>query len=438
MKSLKKQLIFWLIGLLTLAAVMAGSISFYFAWKEASSLLDQQLSEIASSVDEGSRLPAMQSRFKQKNADQKKRDFIIQVWIGNESGRSSRPDFKLPRAKTSGFSDQMLNGVKWRAYTIIYPERTVQISQEEDVRFDIAIHSAVRVLLPFLLVIPVSWLLIGIVVSRLMYPLERITDAVIHRDVASQALLPVEHVPQEVAPLILAMNDLIARLSAAIALQRQFLSDAAHELRTPLAALQLQIENLSHPHAREDMDSRIDEMRRGSQRASHLVGQLLKISRYEVQSQPAIACKVDINGVVKACLADFIPLAEHRGIDLGMTHDDVALVMGVAEDLRILLGNLIDNAIRYTPVGGQVDVSVRVVATDVVVEVLDTGVGIPDALLPRIFDRFFRVAGQETEGSGIGLSIVQAIAQRHEAKVVLVNRQDRQGLSARVIFNLAV
>ncbi|BBP01743.1 ATP-binding protein [Sulfuriferula nivalis] len=438
MKSLKKQLIFWLVGLLTLAAVMAGSISFYFAWKEASSLLDQQLSEIASSVDEGSQLPAMQSRFERKNAEEKKQGFIIQVWIGNESGRSSRPDFKLPRAATPGFSDIWFRGLKWRAYTMIYPDRTVQIAQQEDVRYDIALHSAMRVLFPFALVIPISWLLIGVVVSRLLQPLERVTNEVKNRDVTSQALLPVEDVPQEVAPLVLAMNDLIVRLSAAIELQRQFLSDAAHELRTPLAALQLQIENLSQSHSRDDLDNRIEEMRRGSQRASHLVGQLLKISRYEAQGKSAMSGRIHLNTVVKACLADFIPLADHRHIDLGMTQDDDAMIMGVAEDMRVLLGNLIDNAIRYTPEGGKVDVSLRVANQEVVVEVLDTGSGIPESLLPRIFDRFFRVAGQETEGSGIGLSIVQAIAQRQSARVVLANRQDGHGLSARVIFSLAV
>ena len=121
--------------------------------------------------------------------------------------------------------------------------------------------------------------------------------------------------------------------------------------------------------------------------------------------------------LVKACIADFIPLAGHRGIDLGMIHDDAAIVTGNPEDLRILIGNLLDNAIRYTPEGGKVDVSMSVSGHHRdVVEILDTGPGISASLLPRVFDRFFRAAGQETEGSGIGLAIVQAIAQRESVR----------------------
>lgn len=437
MKSLKKQLIFWLVGLLTVVGVLAGGISFYFALEEANGLLDHQLRQIARSVDEGSQLPAMQARFRQENEEEKESDFVIQVWVGKESGRSSRPGFDLPRMAVSGFSDLSSHNSKWRVYTMIHPHRTVQVSQGEDVRLEIATHSAMRVLFPVVVLIPLSWLLVGVVVSRLLRPLESVTEAAIHRDVASHTPLPTENVPEEVAPLIRAMNDLIARLGDALELQRQFLSDAAHELRTPLAALQLQIENLSRNHSREDLEIRIDEMRRGSQRASHLVGQLLKIARYEAQNKPIVRSEVHLDTFVKSCIADFIPLADHRDIDLGMIHDDAAVIAGNPEDLRILIGNLIDNAIRYTPEGGKVDVSVNVSGHNAMVEILDTGPGIPAALLPRVFDRFFRAAGQETEGSGIGLAIVKAIAQRESAKVILANRQDGHGLRASIVFNLA-
>ncbi len=434
MKSLKKQLIFWLVGLLTAVGVLAGGVSFYFALEEANGLLDHQLRQIARSVDEGSQLPAMQARFSKENEEEKERDFVIQVWVEKEPGRSSRPGFDLPRRAVSGFSDLWLHNSKWRVYTMIHPHRTVQVSQGDDVRLEIASHSAMRALFPVAMLIPLSWLLVGMVVSRLLRPLEAITEAVIHRDAASRTPLPTKNVPEEVAPLIQAMNDLIARLGEALELQRQFLSDAAHELRTPLAALQLQIENLARNHSREDLDIRIEEMRRGSQRASHLVGQLLKIARYEAQNKPIVRSEIDLNAFVKICIADFIPLADHRSIDLGMTHDEAAIIMGTPEDLRILIGNLIDNALRYTPEGGKVDVSVSILDHDAVVEVLDTGPGIPESLLPRVFDRFFRVAGQETEGSGIGLAIVKAVAQRESAKVVLANRQDRRGLNARIVF----
>ncbi|MHB1591326.1 MAG: ATP-binding protein [Sulfuricella sp.] len=438
MKSLKKQLIFWFVGLLTAVGMLAGGVSFYFALEEANGLLDHQLRQIALSVNEGSQLPAMQTTFRKENEEEKETDFVIQVWVEKEPGRSSRPGFDLPpRMAVSGFSDLSSHNSKWRVYTMIHPHRTVQVSQGEDVRLEIATHSAMRVLFPIVVLIPLSWLLVGIVVSRLLKPLESVTEAAIHRDAASHVPLPTENIPEEVAPLIQAMNDLIARLGEALELQRQFLSDAAHELRTPLAALQLQIENLSRNHSREDIDIRINEMRHGLLRASHLVSQLLKIARYEAQNKPIVRNEIDLDTLVKACIADFIPLADHCGIDLGMIHDDAAIITGNPEDLRILIGNLIDNALRYTPEGGKVDVSVSVSGNNVVVEILDTGPGIPAALLPRVFDRFFRAAGQQTEGSGIGLSIVKTIAQRESARVILANRQDGHGLSASVVFNLA-
>ena len=437
MKSLKKQLIVWLVGLLTLVGALAGGVSFHFALKEANGLLDHQLSQIARSVDEGSQLPAMQAEFRQEDLAQRRRDFVIQVWVEKEPVRSSRPGFDLPRIAVPGFSYVSSHQSKWRVYTMIHPHRTVQVSQAEDVRLDIAARSAMYALFPFVLVTPLSWLLVGVVVSRLLRPLASVTEAAIHRDADTHAALPIENVPEEIVPLIRAMNDLISRLGEALQLQRQFLSDAAHELRTPLAALRLQIENLSQHHSREELDTRIGEMRRGAQRASHLVGQLLKIAHYKTQDRPIVRSEVKLNSLVKACIADFIPLADRRGVDLGLIRNDAAIVMGNPEDLRVLIGNLVDNAVRYTPEGGKVDVSVGVSEREAVVEVADTGPGIPTSLQARVFDRFFRAAGQDTKGSGIGLAIVKAIAQRESVEVKLANRQDGQGLCARAVFVLA-
>ncbi len=316
MKSLKKQLTIWLVGLLTVVGLLGAGFSFYLALGEANKLLDHQLFQIAQSVDEGSQLPVMQAKFRKESATEREKDFVIQVWVGKEPVVASRPGFDLPRGKVSGLSDVSWRGSKWRVYTMVHPHRTVQVSQADEVRVEIATNTAVRVLFPVVVLIPLSWLLVGVVVSRLLRPLEAVTDAAAHRDAASLEPLPTEGVPGEVAPLIHAMNDLISRLGELLASQRQFLSDAAHELRTPLAALQLQIENLLRSHSREDLDIRIEEMRRGVLRASHLVSQLLKIARLEAQNMPAVPREVDLNVCVKACIADFIPLANNRGVDL--------------------------------------------------------------------------------------------------------------------------
>ncbi len=438
MKSLKGQLILWLVGLLTLVGGITGGISFFLALQEANTLLDRQLVEIAGSVDEGSRLPAMQARFRSENDKQKARDFVIQVWLKDEGARSSRPGFALPRAARTGFSDlrlpQVAGNAQWRAYTLIYPDRTVQVSQAADVRLEIATNSAMRVLLPVAALIPLSWLLVGLVVSRLLKPLELVTDAAARRELNNLDPLPTENIPLEVAPLIHAMNALVYRLSKALSAQRQFLSDAAHELRTPLAALRLQIDNLPHSPSPAELGIRIGDMRRGVQRASHLVAQLLKIARYEAQTKATALAMIDLNASVKDIIADLIPLADHRRIDLGLIQNDPTTILANAEDIRILICNLLDNAIRYTPSGGQVDIRIAHDGENALVEISDSGPGIPDGLLPRVFDRFFRAAGQHTDGSGIGLSIVQAIAERASAKVTLANRPERPGLIASVVF----
>ena len=438
-RSLKGQLILWLVLLLTLMALLSSALSFFLSLGEANTLMDHQLIHIARSVDEGSQLAAMRRRFRSENSLEQQEDFVIQVWMNGLPVRTSRPDFNLPRAPGTGFSDlELPNGQDdghWRAYTVYYPDRVVQISQAERVRLDIAIHSALRELMPGLIMIPLSWIMIGLIVSRLMKPVELITQAAVNRDINSLAPLPADNIPAEIAPLINAINSMVYKLSQALSAQRAFLSDAAHELRTPLAALQLQIDTLKQSPSPQEFDSRIQDMQRGIQRASHLVGQLLRISRYEAQAHPPERQVILLNNLVKEIIADFVPLAGLRHIDLGMTNDEPGCIMGNPEDIRILLGNLIDNAIRYTSSNGKVDIAVSADPGHIRVSICDTGTGIPDALLPRVFDRFFRAAGQGTEGSGIGLAIVKTIAERESVVLRLENRTDRNGLIATCLFN---
>jgi two-component system OmpR family sensor kinase len=437
MISLKKQLIVWALGLFTVVGLLAGSISYFLAREDASVLLDHQLLLVAGSIDEGSQLPAMQAKFVGESKEEQETDFVIQVW--NEKGQvsSSHPNFDLPSGEITGYSDLSIRGERWRAYTIIYPDRTVQVSQLDEVRRKIATIAALRALLPIAGLYPLSWMLVVFGVGRIMRPLAEVTRAVTQRDASSLAPLPTEHIPTEIAPLITEMNGLILRVRETLESQRHFVLDAAHELRTPLTALQLQIENLTQSQSQDDFEVRVDELKSGIQRASHLVVQLLHMARYGAEKQ-TIREKMDLGSLVKSCIGDFIPLAENQSIDLGMIHDESAFIWANAGDLRILFNNLLDNAIRYTPKGGRIDVSVVVSGEKATVEIVDNGPGIPDTLLPRVFDRFFRVGGHDTEGSGIGLAIVKAIANLESAKISLINREDRSGLIAKVSFKLFI
>lgn len=434
MTSLKKQLIAWLIILLTVVGLLASGISYSLALNDANSLLDQQLRQVARSIDEGSQLSSMQAKFFREGREERENDFVIQVWYQQEPLRTSRPNFALPRGKSTGFSDMRTAGKTWRAYTIVYPDRTVQVSQSNEVRREIGSSAAMRALLPIAGLIPLSWILVAVGVGHILKPLAAVTEAATQRDASSLDPLPLEAIPEEVVPLIIEMNALLSRLQDALESQRQFVSDAAHELRTPLAALQLQIENLSRSRSQDDLESRVGELRSGVQRASHLVGQLLKMARYEAKRE-TVRTEMDLGDIVKTCIGDFIPIAEQKGIDLGMVRDEKTTILANADDLRTLFDNLLDNAIRYTPEGGRVDVSVAHSGTKAVVEISDNGPGIPEHLLPRVFDRFFRAGGQETEGSGIGLAIVDEIAHRESAEIELSNKREGSGLISRVSFD---
>jgi two-component system OmpR family sensor kinase len=437
MISLKEQLIVWLLGLLTLVGLVTGGFSYWLAQKDVSVLLDHQLRLVGESIDDGSRLPDMQKKFAGESVAERKSDFVIQVWNSKNVMHASHPDFALPAANAIGYSDLFIHGDKWRAYTIVYPDRTVQISQSDRVRSDIAADAALRASFPIAVLLPLIWLFVVIGVNRIMRPLARVGEAAMQRDAQSLSPLPTDHVPAEVAPLINEINSLLGRIRETLESQRHFMLDAAHELRTPLTALQLQIENLSQSQSREDLDERIAELKSGIKRASHLVGQLLKMARYE-SDKITVRAGMDLAELVKECIGDFIPIAENRGIDLGMTHCEPAVIWANSDDLRILLHNLIDNAIRYTPEQGRIDVSVNVSGTRAVVRILDSGPGIAEAILPRVFDRFFRIAAHETDGSGVGLAIVKAIAGRESATVNLDNRQDKSGLLAEVILNIYI
>jgi len=433
MTSLKKQLIVWALGLFTVVGLLAGGISYVLALQDANVLLDHQLLLVSGSIDEGSQLPAMREKFLGESKEEQDSDFVIQVWYEHEPVRSSHPDFDLQQGRVTGYSNKPLRGERWRVYTAVYPNRTVQVSQSDAVRRKIATSAALRALLPIAGLYPLSWILVVFGVGRILKPLGEVTRAATQRDASSLAPLPVENIPDEVEPLITEMNGLILRVRDTLDAQRHFTLDAAHELRTPLAALQLQIENLSQSKSQDDLENRISELKSGIHRASHLVGQLLHMARYGAEKQTRRA-ELDLGTLVKSCIGDFIHIAEQRHIDLGMTRDEPAKICANADDLRILFNNLLDNAIRYTPEGGHIDVSVVSTENYATVQIVDNGPGIPESLMPRVFDRFFRVGGQDIEGSGIGLAIVHAIAKQESAVIELSNRQDGSGLIATVSF----
>jgi two-component system OmpR family sensor kinase len=234
-----------------------------------------------------------------------------------------------------------------------------------------------------------------------------------------------------------ALNDLLARLDLAIERERAFIADAAHELRTPLTALSLQLQSLAAAGATvEDRDAAVRNLEAGVARAARLIEQLLAVAREQHAGERELR-PLHLDEFVRQVVADWVPLAEAADLDLGIAEAEVVRVLAEEDGLRVLLGNLLDNAIRYTPRGGRVDVRVTHKAGSparAVLSVTDTGPGIPEAERGRVFDRFHRVPGTVAGGSGLGLALVRSVASRHEGQVVLETGPGGTGL--RVVVTL--
>ena len=223
------------------------------------------------------------------------------------------------------------------------------------------------------------------------------------------------------------------RLRKSFEAQRRFISDAAHELRMPLAALQLELHNLQQTVSSPPETQALVRLEARVHRASRLVAQLLSLARLERGDARPKCESVDLSALLKECLSEVLPLADTKQIDLGMRVDAPVHVNGERDALRVLFGNLLDNAIRYSPEHGVVDVGVLRRGDTVLVEVTDNGPGIPPALSERVFERFFRIGAGESVGSGLGLAIARTIADQHKARIRLVNRMGG-GTRAEVAF----
>jgi two-component system, OmpR family, sensor kinase len=251
--------------------------------------------------------------------------------------------------------------------------------------------------------------------------------------------IPTDTVPREISPLVESTNGLMARLSLALSTQRRFLADAAHELRTPVTALRLQLQLLKRAKDEADRAEAVAELEAGIDRSQSLIEKLLHVARFEHDGEQMRREQVDLAELVRSVVGAMSAKADHRGLDLGAAGDAKVFVEGDAGQLTVLLNNLVENALRYTPAGGVVDVEAALMEGRPTLRVVDTGPGIPEPERERVFGRFYRgmhASGQapESGGTGLGLAIVKAIAELHGAVVTLHVPQTGCGLEVRVVF----
>ena len=433
MTSIRVRLLASLLGLLALAALLMGAVTYRNVLAETETIFDYQLQQMALSLrDQGEISPAQADSIADAQLD-----FVIQIWtVDGRSIYASRPHASLPARALLGLATLQVDGRAWRTYSVATRDRVIQVAQPVEIRQRLAAHAAWRGVLPLVLITPLAALLIWWLAATHLAPLSRLAGELRARDAQSLAPLATGRLPDELAPLAESLNALLERLRHALDAQRAFVADAAHELRSPLTALKLQLELLRRAGADADRDAARAGIGEGIERASRLVEQLLALARSEPGAAPAVKECVDLAETARRMVAETVPFAAARRIEFELVAPAPVFVVGDPVALALLVRNLVDNAARYSPPGSRVDVAVAANADAATLTVDDAGPGIPEAERHRVFDRFYRRAEGGQSGSGLGLAIVQSVAAAHHATVAL-DRSPQGGLRALVRFAAA-
>ena len=419
MTSIRTRLLVSLLSVVVLSAAVGAGVTYFNALQEIESLFDYQLRQMALSLrDQGFIAPDEAAALANDDFD-----FVVQIWTADGTRLyASHPGQALPPRAVLGFADVQLGEGTWRIFSTATRDRVIQVAQPLAIRRQLAAQAALRTVVPILALTPILAVAIGWSVGVSLRPVRRLAAEVKRRD--ADALEPVAQsgLPSEVSPLVESINALLGRLRGALDAQRAFVSDAAHELRSPLTALKLQLQLLQRSIDSPSRAQAIEALSTGIERASRLVSQLLTLARAEPGGPQQALAPTDLAEAARQAVADVVPLADAKSIRLQFDARDDCTVEGDASALRILVRNLVDNAVRYTPAAGRVEVTVAEAVEHVTLAVDDSGPGIAAAERERVFARFYRggangEAGQQETGSGLGLAIVRSIAQRHGASL---------------------
>jgi two-component system OmpR family sensor kinase len=445
MRSIEAYLLRWLLGALAVGAAAIVLVTYFVTLDEMNEIYNADLKHVAESlgnyhhvgvalaIDRARRLPT-------RSDIPDLAEIVTITWTHDGTlVYSSDPRVSMPFMDKEALTRVRVGQQEWIVYTDVSENGIAQAAQRLAARRETALESVSTIVLPIGgLVVGVAGLM-AFALRRGLRPLDDTARDVAARSAKSLDPMADDEVPRELAPLVQAINALMAKLSESLSMQRRFLADAAHELRTPVTALQLQLQLLERASDEASRQDATRELESGVGRMRHLVEQLLHVARVEPDGLPGRKQSIDLGELVRSVVGGLSTKAEHRGIDLGAIAAAGINVQGDFEQLTVLLNNLVENALRYTPQGGVVDVEALVQDGWPALRVVDSGPGIPTSERERVFDRFYRgqhAKAQEREsgGSGLGLAIVRTIAERHDAQVSLHTPASGQGLEVRVMF----
>ncbi|WP_426436598.1 ATP-binding protein [Bradyrhizobium genosp. P] len=427
-RSLRGRLFLGLTVIIILTGLTGSLLVYSWAFREAAELQDSVLIQLASLAQNGSFAGSQPLPGVEEDTD---------VWL-IELGQTPRgpADDRQLFGVTDGLHLATRKRQPIRVLLRTRPDGSrFAVAQPTAVRDDTARDMAFRTVLPIAALIPCLMLVTAIVIAHSLRPMVRLAGNLDARRADDLIPLPLAGTPSELHPFIHSINELLVRVGLLVDQQRRFVADAAHELRTPITALSLQAENLGSVDLPGEACGRVAALRQGMQRTKHLLEQLLALARYE--AAPAARGKMPLvafDSAVKQVVADLLPQAHDRGIDLGFQLVEPLIVRGEPVMLATMVRNLIDNALRVTPRTGRIDIGIYREDEAAILQIEDTGPGIASSDLERIFEPFFRGSSPEGEGSGLGLSIVKRVVEGLGGGIALDNiaGTDRSGLRVTV------
>jgi two-component system sensor histidine kinase QseC len=436
--SLKQRLLVLALGTVVAVWMAAAAFTYFDAREEFGEILDAHLAQTAA-------LLVVQASHNLDRVETEHAPLLykysspiaIQVWDGGRVLRlhsANAPEQPLADSE-QGFSDKVIDGHRWRVFTTWDEsgKNLIHVAELARERDELSRDIAGNLLKPLLFSLPLLAFLLWLVVTRSLQPLVKLTLEVAQRKPDNLSPLDAGNAPREVVPLIERINRLFVRIDASLQKERRFTADAAHELRTPVAGIKAQVQVARAAASGTERDRALDNAVLGCDRAAHLIDQLLTLARIDsLGDEMTEPCRLRV--IAAEVIAAIAPAALSRNVRLELTEGKEVEVRGSPALLRILLRNLIDNAVRHTPPGTSVRIEIAAGHDQVFLSLTDNGPGIPEAEVARVAERFYRTLGTSASGSGLGLSIVKRIAEIHAASLQLGTQKDRKGLTVTVVF----
>jgi len=446
-RSIRLQLLVGLLVAIMGLALLEAAWSYRDTYHETEEIFDAHLAQYAriihnllvNQIPEPPTLPLVWPLPPEvdKRGHRYERKLNFQVWRGESllAYSAAAPSDRSYAPLSPGYSTIRLGSDAWRVFNLPDPDHglTIQVAERGDVRGEMAELIARRTLGKSLTLIPLTALLIVWLVGRGLAPLSALDREIARRSARRLHPLSLGTLPTELQPIVATINELMARLEQALVQERRFTSDAAHELRTPLGLMRLQVEALNRAATVTEREEAQARLLRGVDRLSRTVTQMLQLARLEQAPGALPLSMLDLKATVVAQIAELAPIALEKNQELGLDGPaGPCLLQGQAEALAVMLRNLLDNAIRYTPRGGRIDVSIQADGPHWLLVIEDNGPGIPEGLRQRVWERFFRPPGLDEPGSGLGLSIVRQVLDLHRGKASLATGADGRGLRVEI------